>query len=200
MCTGEIMKLLTLFLVSLGALAQSSSGSSTQENIFTNIINMSQTLGVVLDEVECIDNAKRQHLRIAINSEGYPGSGYIGQSSYGDIAIVTSSEDGDVMDIFACERSEGVKMDAAQLTSFVLEMSDLCPVDQISYGYIRLKVGDSNHAFDAGFAPISVPGSERKSSLCVQKENKSITDKSRGLYEDEVLSRIPVETVNVITQ
>lgn len=193
------MKLLALLLISLGAFAQPAiDDGHNYLHLNSYSLQTRQALEVVLDEVECVGNEGRKLTRLLLALSDQPGE-FIGRSSYGDVAIVTQTASGQILDVFACDRVADAQVEITQLTSFVLENSDNCPVNQISNGYIGLQV--EGHRFDLGFAPISIEGTSRKSSVCVEKETIDISNGIRNEdVKDERLEQSTIDTVNAIIQ
>lgn len=124
-------------------------------------VTLEQALQVIGNERRCLEGGQRTRVQMQFQGNVNANSIHFGVSTFGDIAVTINNQ---VLDIYACPRSGQVPQQAQQLTQFVLETSQICPVAQISYGYVRLLI--ANYPFDVGFAPIHVQGTDRQSQLC----------------------------------
>jgi hypothetical protein len=123
----------------------------------------SNYIGVIRNENPCQEGGQRTSTQfplqgISVNA----GAVYVGVSSYGDIAVVSNTASGPMMQLEICMRA-GATGQGQMLANPVINNSDYCPVGEITAADITLQ---GQIPMQVKFAPIHVPGTYRTSSLC----------------------------------
>lgn len=123
----------------------------------------SNYINVIRSENPCSMGGQRSATQfplqgISVNA----GAIYVGVSSYGDIAVVSNTASGPMMQLEICSRA-GATGQGQMLQNPVINNSDYCPVGEITAADIVLQ---GQVPMQVKFAPIHIPGTYRTSSLC----------------------------------
>lgn len=175
---------------------ENQSGQSNDGNfvngVFTNYgtvngANINQVLNVVARENVCVGNgagfqfgnqpinatSQRVRVQTQLLANANIGSIYIGVSSYGDIVVARNNNGQIQADVYLCARA-GMSNQVTQMRSpfdgqiipMTLNQSQLCPVSEITTGYLDIAMQGNAGAYRFGLSPIHIPGTNRVSSLC----------------------------------
>ncbi len=127
-------------------------------------VNLQEALNIVGQERRCLEGGQRTRRQIQLQGNINIGAVHMGVSTYGDIAITANQGGQAVLDIYVCPRSNQAPQQVVQASQFILETSNSCPVAQISYGFATATIQGAS--FNMGFAPIHIPGTDRRSAIC----------------------------------
>lgn len=120
-------------------------------------------MNIIRTENPCVSGSQRTATQFPLQGINVnAGAIYIGVSSYGDIATVTNTSSGPLMQLEICPRT-GTNGQGQMLSNPVINNSDYCPVGEITAADITLQ---GQVPMQVKFAPIHIPGTYRSSSLC----------------------------------
>jgi hypothetical protein len=196
----KFLSVLVLSLVTSSAFAQVSEGFA----FLTYLDSTSRALETLVDETKCMQDGERTLVRIPVVGAVQPGRSYFGVSSYGDIGIVNMTNSSEaVLNLYVCDRPGLITKTASQYSPIVLEPSNNCPVDQISAAWIKLE-GEEDGGFLDSFmvalTPISIDGTERKSSLCNNQVGVKVSQNRRENKEVLNETKSPSTNTQNVTQ
>jgi hypothetical protein len=121
-------------------------------------------MDIVRQENPCINGMQRTPVQFALQGINVnAGAIYLGVSSFGDIAVVSNSNAGPLMQLEICGRP-GASGQGQMMQNPVINNSQYCPVGEITAADVILQ---GQVPMQIKFAPIHIPG-YRMSGLCNQ--------------------------------
>jgi len=186
------MRLLTLMTVlgfSISGFAQNYTEGHSKIYPEYTISSTQQMLHTIKAENQCAAGETRSFSTVELKgTKTYGDTLYAGVSSYGDIALV-HNEDGKTMaDLYICSRTSS-NGKGQVLGNFNIETSSRCILGQITFGDLIL---DTDHGlnYQVKFAPIDIPGTDRVSSLCQDRNDVEVSDVDRSVKKESWIKRI----------
>lgn len=135
-------------------------------NTYGNM-TLSQMMPIIGQENPCAQGGQRSYVQIPIQGVNVNvGSGHIGVSPFGDIAVVHNIGRS-VMDLYICPRA-GLTGQGQLLYNPILATSKYCPIGQITAADVMLS---GQVPYQVKFAPIYIPGTNQLSQLCNMQGN-----------------------------
>lgn len=158
--------LLTLiFILSSCGRNNQSGQNNPATNQFNNPLGVGSTnpfVSTVMQQYPCISGLPRSQATIPLNMQVAIGGTYIGVTSEGDVAVVTSNNGQGVLSAFICGRSSTTSGQGQLMGNPVINRSYNCQIDEITSASMRLPT-QFGPVLSLNFRPIYFPPG---SSLC----------------------------------
>lgn len=177
---GILLSIISLALISCGKSNKSGSSSSTTPTTGTittlpggqtytggnGTVLPTNWLDVIANENKCFEGGSRIKKTISLaNTSVNANALYVGVTSYGDIAIVSSSGAQPTIDMYFCPRAQ-MTGQGNLINDPVINYSPNCPMGEISGGAKVVLQGPQNVTYKLQFRPAHIPNAGIRSSLC----------------------------------
>lgn len=172
------MRLFTTFVLLGASLATlATEGVQTSgEGHFSSLRGLpSNSLEIIGKENPCEVGSTRLRTSITLeNQDVDKDSIYAGVTPEGDIATIQKHNGKTVLDMYICSRPDMAGQGTIS-RKFTTQVSLQCNIDEI-IGDVMIETTSDYGSYMLAFAPIDVIGTERKSSLCHQGTDLSLTN------------------------